>query len=183
MLKYSLILLKGLLFMEKNTENAINVAKSMMDTSAMCRYNVRSNYSCYDYFYSFTNENINAYTELIDNNPQSALTVLASGDQPYNLITKGILDIDTFDINLMTEFYALGLKRAMILKYNHDEFINIVLKIMRYQFTIEEEIEFIIDLLPYMDTEYRLFWKTIVDYFIKLISNVSISNIPFVIKL
>lgn len=119
----------------------------------------------YQKFYSFTNENIANYLNFLEfNEKNNALTALASGDHAFNLITKGILSVDTFDMNRLTEYYALGLKRAAILKYDYYGFINIFNKLLSDKTTSLEISEIIIDLLQYMDERHKKFWKEIIDY-------------------
>ena len=114
-------------------------------------------------FYLFTNENVNYYLRILElENVNNALTVLSSGDQLFNLITKGINDIDTFDINQLTYYYALGFKRAMILKYSYQDFIDIYKKmIMKSNINLNDLIN---SLLPYMDEDHKLFWQELIDY-------------------
>ena len=70
----------------------------------------RSLHTSYSKVYLWTNENIDAYLNIVDiSSKENALSVLASGDQTFNLITKGIMNIDTFDTNKLTEYFALGL--------------------------------------------------------------------------
>lgn len=123
--------------------------------------------SNYQYLYLFTNENIDAY--LRHNNFKSgerALSVLASGDHVFNLIANGIKDIDTFDINKLTEYYVFGLKLAIIKKSNYIEFFvtyNKLLVASPQEFAI-----IITDLLPYMDQKYRKYWREVVDFYIRI---------------
>lgn len=126
-------------------------------------------FSEYQKTYFWTNENIDGYLDLVDFNGKSnALSVMASGDHPFSLIVNGIYDIDTFDTNKFTEYYVLGLKKAMILKYNYYDFISIMNKLESLDSSIVEVSEVILGLLPFMDEKYRIFWKTIVDYNIKV---------------
>ena len=122
-------------------------------------------FSEYQKAYFWTNENINGYLNLVNlKDKNSALSVMSSGDHTFNLITNNIFNIDTFDTNKLTEYYVLGLKRAMICKYNYEEFIatNIILTA---RFSPIDEITTIIrDLLPFMDEKYRKFWEYIVEY-------------------
>lgn len=134
----------------------------------------------YDSVFPFTNENISSYLTLIDiKSKQKALSVLSSGDHIFNLITLGVTDIDTFDINKLTEYYALGLKRAMILKYSYKDFIKIS-DIMNIQmgygrmklknlpsFCHRKDIikEIVLDVASDMDQKYREFWLSVIDYF------------------
>ena len=77
-------------------------------------------FSKYQKIFMSTNENIKDSLNLIDfKNKIKALSVMASGDHPFNLITKSVFDIDTFDTNMLTEYYVLGIKRSMIIKYTY----------------------------------------------------------------
>lgn len=117
-------------------------------------------------FYWFTNENIKAYLSVMDvKSNQKALCVLASGDHVFNLIAKGIFNIDTFDINKLTEYYVFGLKMALILKNNYNDFIYDYTALLDPDVTLEETIAIIYDALPYMNLKYRKYWKEIVDYY------------------
>ena len=78
---------------------------------------------CYRGFrnlYFQSNENIDYYLNMIDlGNRENALTVAGSGDHIFNLVANGITEVDSFDINYLTEYLALGLKKAMIVKYSY----------------------------------------------------------------
>lgn len=122
--------------------------------------------------YAFTNERIAAMLEFIKIcNNSTAVVTTSSGDHAFNLINAGVYDIDTFDINLISDYYALGLKRAMILKYSYYEFLEIT-KIFREKYYSYEEItQIVVDLLPYMDNQYRKFWGEIVTYYYNIYKN------------
>lgn len=119
--------------------------------------------------YAFTNERLVDVLEFINfGDLKNALTVTSSGDHAFNLINKGIYNIDTFDVNLLSNYFALGLKRAMILKYSYQEFLEII-KIFKVKFySFDDVTQIIVDLLPYMDNEYRKFWGEIVAYYYNL---------------
>ena len=90
-----------------------------------------SNFSKFCEIYPFTNENINGYIgKIVFSENDIILSILSSGDHAFNLITSGALNIDTFDINCLTEYYALGLKRALIIRYSYDEFMRISKKML-----------------------------------------------------
>ena len=135
-------------------------------------FNIRSSlFDKYGKVYPFTNENIGGCLKLVDfDKKTSALTVLSSGDHAFNLIKEGIINVDTFDINRLTEYYALGLKRAMIQRYSYEEFLNIV-KLINHQICCpyasdsETDIirQLILDLSFDMDKKYRLFWLNVIN--------------------
>lgn len=132
-------------------------------------FNAGTPFSKYQKIYLWTNENINGY--LSDINPSIgdiALTVMASGDHTFNLVTNGVLNIDTFDTNILTEYYVLGLKRAMVLKYDYNTFINTMEKLSSNNINIEESTNIIYELLPFMDTKYRKYWLELNDKNYKL---------------
>ncbi len=120
-------------------------------------------------FYLLTNENISGYMKFINfKNKENALTVLSSGDHLFNLIHNDIINVDTFDINELTEYYAFGLKIAAILKYNYKEYENFMDDIALGYFdnkkSLEKLSQLLYDLLPYMDEKYRKYWEEIIDY-------------------
>lgn len=126
-------------------------------------------FSLYDKSYFFTNENIDGYLKLVDfEGKTSALSVLASGDHTFNLICKGIKNVDTFDINRLTEYFALGLKRAMILKYNYTDFLLNMKYLCSDGASIDYITDTIKDLFPYMEEKHRKFWQEILDYNYKM---------------
>lgn len=115
--------------------------------------------------YFTTNENIKGYLNLVNiDNKNNALTVLASGDQFFNLINKGITNIDTFDINRLTEYYVFGLRMAMIEKYSYDEYLKINNLLLSEKTSFDILNDILYSLLPNMDNKYRIFWKEILDY-------------------
>lgn len=145
--------------------NAIVGAKKVIIGKDWIRF---GSFDGYQKVYFNTNENIKEYLELADlTNKHNALTVTSGGDHTFNLITNGILNIDTFDVNKLTEYFALGLKRAMIIKYNYEEYILALKKINNSTTSFETISSLILDLLPYMDEKYRVFWREILDYYYK----------------
>ena len=116
--------------------------------------------------YLYTNENMAKYLNLVDmSQMNSALAVLSSGDGAFNLVSKGIKDIDTFDVNKFTEYFALGLKRALIQKSSYQDFFkNIGALFSENRHLVYETIN---DSLSLMDKKYRVFWRAINDYLYK----------------
>lgn len=160
--------------MEKCIEGAKKLIDEQIDNHKMLNTSFISSHTGFDGYkrgYFWTNENIKEYLDLADfEGKENALTVMSSGDHIFNLIAKGIKNIDTFDINKLTEFLVLGLKKAMILKYNYHEFI-LTMKLITDESlvkSVEGVSQIIYDLLPYMDRKYRLFWQEILDYNYKI---------------
>ena len=115
--------------------------------------------------YAWTNESVCNALDFADAyGRQKALSVLASGDQVFSMLDYKINDIDTFDINALTEYYALGLKRAMILKYDYFTFIKTMEKIFSTATSNEEIYEIIKGLFPYMEKRHSFFWQELIDY-------------------
>lgn len=115
--------------------------------------------------YFSTNENINGYLNLVDfTGKENALSVMASGDHIFNLIVKGILNIDTFDSNRLTEYFVLGLKRALVLKCNYEEYLKSISILLNENSDKDIINDLIYSLLPYMDYKYRYYWKELIDY-------------------
>ena len=146
---------------------AIEYTKSMIEKQVkMNKYFVSGMpFSKYQKVYLTTNENIKDYLNIVDfNNKDSALTVLASGDHLYNLISKGVKNIDTFDSNLLTEYLALGLKYAMLKKYSYKEYLSTYSKLININTGLEEITSIINDLIKYMDDKYKNYWQKVINY-------------------
>ncbi len=121
-------------------------------------------FSPYKSVYFWTNEDIKQSLEqLKDRNKDKALTVLSSGDHLFNLLVDGYQTVDTFDINSLSEYTSLGLKRAMILKYSLEEFKKRMDYIKTNTYTRDEEIDQIIDCFPYMETKHKEFFQSLID--------------------
>lgn len=115
--------------------------------------------------YKETNENIAGYMQKLDfKNKQKALSVLASGDHILNLIYYGILNIDAFDTNRLTEYYSLGLKRGALLAFTYEEYLLFNQKLTDPSTSIEELNSMISLCYPYMEEKYRKFWQEIMEY-------------------
>ena len=148
-------------------ENILNGTKELLNKQyesgkAFCS---GKPFSTYQKVYFATNENIKSYIEKSNlDGKTSALSVMASGDHSFNLIEKGILNIDTFDSNALTEFYVFGIKCAMIMRYSYKEYLITLNKLLDINTSLEELTSIIVDLLPFMDMKYRDYWRKIVDF-------------------
>ncbi|MBQ9834451.1 MAG: hypothetical protein IJO33_04600 [Bacilli bacterium] len=109
----------------------------------------------YNVLYMMTNEQLN---DIWHKRKQlgncNALSVLASGDQAFNLINKGVLSIDTYDINRLTEYYALGFKKTAIETLSFMDFLNLF---DRYDLEWNSDLER--EVIKNMPDEYRWFWQ------------------------
>ena len=120
----------------------------------------------YQRVYFQTNENIDDYLSLYDiSQKENALCVAGSGDQAFSLITKGINNIQLFDINKLTEYIVIGLKKAIILKYNYDEYFEIIMKLTNPLNNSMIIYNIINSLIPYMEEKYQIFWLEIINYY------------------
>lgn len=127
-------------------------------------YGYQNTFSKYSKIYASTNENIDGYLSKLNmEDKNSVLTVMSSGDHPFNVACYGVKDIDTFDINMLTKYFVLGLKRSAILTFNYKQYIRYMNKLF-YTKNIDEMSELIKLIMPSMDSEYRIYWKEIIDY-------------------
>ncbi|MBE6154074.1 MAG: DUF3419 family protein [Firmicutes bacterium] len=120
--------------------------------------------------YAFTNENISGYLNKCKlKKEDKVLSICSSGDHLYNLLSLGINNIDLIDINPLTEYYTLGLKKALLKAYNYKE-IKYILNFLYKDknLNIIKEKELLYSLLNYMDTEYKEFWLEIFNYYFEL---------------
>ena len=116
----------------------------------------------YQKVYAFTNENIDGYmSNFILNDNDNVLSVLASGDHIFNLIYNGVSNIDTFDVNRLTEYYFY-LKLAMLNSISYNEFINFIDRV--YNNDIEYENDMLLFIIKNMDIKYRKYYEEIIMY-------------------
>ena len=115
--------------------------------------------------YIWPNEDEKEILKLVDlKRVKKVLTVLSSGDYLYSLISKGIKDIDTFDISPITEYYALGLKRSIISNIaGYGEFKRYLSTLVYSDDTryVSRELD---RLIPMMYSKYQQFWIEINRY-------------------
>lgn len=151
-------------------EDALAQAKSLIDEQVFISHIMES--TTKDKVYGLTNENITCFINSIGfRGKDSALSVLASGDQVFSFISKGIKNIDTFDINILTEVVALGFKRALILTYSYEEYLQIFKKLLDPKTSLDELTAITYTLTINMDEEYRKFWQELLVYNYKLQKN------------
>lgn len=113
-------------------------------------------------FYHITNEKASEIIEKTTvTDKMKALCVLAGGDQVLNFINAGIKNIDTFDINRLTEYYALGFKKRAVECLSYAEFIKLFSYnqglYIRSHNHLQPEIEKYV--IENMEEEYRWFWQ------------------------
>ena len=147
--------------------DALNGVKNIIDRqlNAGKVYIFGRPFSEFQKVYKETNENINGYMQKLDfKNKKKALSVLASGDHIFNLVYYGILNIDTFDTNRLTEYYALGLKRAALLAFTYEEYLLFNQKLTNPSTSIEELNSMVSLCYPFMEEKYRKFWQEVMEY-------------------
>ncbi len=145
----------------------INESKSFIQEQINTKQNpLLLSYNKISKVYAFTNENIYGYMSKLDfANKGNALSVMASGDHPFNLALYGINNIDTFDINALTEYYALGIKRSAILAFDYLNYIAFMNKLLDKFLSLNELNDLINQITPYMETKHRIYWKSLIDYY------------------
>lgn len=93
---------------------AIKETKKMLMSEGI-RY---SDFAKYCDFYFRTNEDVEMSLKGLNFDKEKALSVMASGDQIFNLIYLGVKDIDAFDINVLT-YFIFHLRKAIFLAYGY----------------------------------------------------------------
>lgn len=127
---------------------------------------IKTDYKEYSKCYPFTNEKLKDLLELIEKTYiKNALCVLSSGDHAFNLIYHGINNIDTFDCNKVTEYYALGFKKTAIECLTYQQFLDFFFKGSLESQNIEKYI------ISCMSGKYKNFWQGYQDYVEYLMSN------------
>lgn len=128
--------------------------------------------------YLTTNENLNGYfQDLKFESDNKVLSVLASGDQLFSVISKGAINIDTFDTNSLAEYYVFGIKKALLLKYDYEDFIKIFNLMIKRNLSQSEFANLLNDLLPCMEEKYANFWRQILNYSLEMPQNKKSQNL------
>ena len=114
--------------------------------------------------YAFTNENIHAYLKEVEG--KKALSICSSGDHYLNLIAHDFTLIDLVDTNPLTEYYALGIKVALIQGFSYESFPKIITFLYKNKHNDQETEDKILSyLLKYMPPKYCFFWQEIFSYY------------------
>ena len=114
--------------MNINLDQAIAESKVLMTRP---HYIGNPGYSEYSHVYFSTTENIKGYLENEKFNTNSALTVLASSDQVFNLVLNNIYDITAFDLNKLT-YFNYFFKQALIYNFTYKEYFDFINKYLNY---------------------------------------------------
>ncbi len=115
-------------------------------------------------FYYWTNESIQDYFKLfLLKKDFQVLAVLGSGDQMLSLLSRDVLNIDTFDINAISERFVFDIKIPMILLNTYGCYKLEMTRLL--ESTNREEVnDIILSLGPFMSKEGKSFWQTIINY-------------------
>ncbi|MBQ4584297.1 MAG: hypothetical protein IJA94_05375 [Bacilli bacterium] len=112
----------------------------------------------YSGYYKFTNEYLgrlilkkNYSAEFLSE--KRLLTVLSSGDQAFNFINQGVMTVDTFDINRLTEYFALGFKKVALETLTYDQFENLF-----KNFLVDSARDLEKGVIENAPEEYKWFW-------------------------
>ncbi len=154
-------------------EEAIDFSRSIMlnDSNDLI-------FSKYNKVFFVATECIREYLERESFNKSRALTVLASGDQIFNLLHEGVEKIDAFDINSL-QYFVYHLKRAFLLRFPFDSYV-VLCNSFGSDYALEEKIKIIEMLKKYLPEDAYEYFRKILEYAKKKkdakISNLIIPN-------
>ncbi len=130
--------------------------KDIIEAINMYSYEVVKLHTEYSYAYPFTNEDIDSVWNFFKfDDSVKLLSVLASGDQLFNMILNGIKNADTFDCNRIAEYYTLGFKKIAIEALNYYQFLDLFNYEKRNEKKSEME-DYVISCAP---ENYKKFWQ------------------------
>ncbi len=132
-------------------------------------------FKCADEVYPYTNEPLKLYyNKNLDN--KRVLTVTSSFDHALHAVLAGAKDITCFDINRFCKYYA-ALKKAMIKKYDYEEYLDkmegLIFWLTKYEWYEDESkirdfTDMLFEISNYLKEDEKTFFQT----FVKL-ANVS----------
>ncbi len=143
----------------KDLEAAI---KLYLDGYCSKSFEISGKFTEYASFYHLTNESVETFLKIVTLTLETkALSILASGDQVFHLVQRGLKDIDTFDINRLTEYYALGFKKRAIECLSFEDYNKLFEYYKEYydkthncqHLDIEQYV------IENMEDEYKWFWQ------------------------
>ncbi|MBQ9834439.1 MAG: DUF3419 family protein [Bacilli bacterium] len=140
---------------EIDLENAINLYVNKFEKSSP------SNFDEYSPYYIFTNEPLQQLIDLIDlSTYKKCLSVLSGGDIAFSLINAGFKQVDTFDINRLTEYFVLGFKKRAIELLSYEQFLELFNydfhALFNNQFGTNQTLENYV--ISNLDKDYKNFW-------------------------
>lgn len=117
--------------------------------------------------YAFTNENVDGYLKEVRGD--SALSICSSGDQYLNLVIHGFSTVHLIDTNPLSEYYSLGIKRALILGLSYEDYFRVIRYLFKNKAADEYlEKQILLYLLEFMEEKYVLFWSKVFHYYFEL---------------
>lgn len=143
----------------------INLEKAIIETKKLMTEedNDLKPFTAYSPFYFHTNENLKKCLGNLDFNKERALSVMASGDQTFNLIYLGVKQIDTFDVNVLT-YFVYHLRRAIFLAYGFERSSEIE-DLFWFSFTNPKKLlDILITLRSFMSDDVYIFFEEILKY-------------------
>lgn len=137
-------------------EKLVQREKDIIEATNMYSYDIIKLHNEYSYAYRFTNEDIDSVWNLFCfNDSVKLLSVLASGDQLFDMVLKGIKKADTFDCNRMAEYYTLGFKKIAIQSLSYYQFLDL----FNYEKRSGKKSEMEDYVISCAQEEYKNFWQ------------------------
>lgn len=145
-----------------NLYESLTLASNLIENKN--KYNLKYN-TFFQKIYPFTTQNLKDQYNIFDLSSKDILTVQESGDQILELLLNKAINIDTFDINPLTEYYWYLKMACFLAKIVPEEYFNY----LRYKdypkFSIKNDkcfnLETFNKISSYLPTNYRLFWETL----------------------
>lgn len=150
---------------KRDNMNTINLEEAIAETKRMLedrRYGVKV-FNKYGHFYFHTNENVQMTLERLEFDKKRALSVMASGDQIFNLTYLGVREIDAFDVNVLT-YFIFHLRRAIFLAYGYENSSAIEQCFSSVSADPKKLLEILITLRPFMNDEVYNFFEEVLNY-------------------
>ncbi len=121
--------------------------------------------------YGFTNENIKVFSSIFNFDNARVLTVLGSGDQYFDALLNGAIEVEVFDINVLA-WYHFILKYTAIKILSYEEF--------KQMFVIDnlDNLDIYKKIRPYLLDKVRCFFDKLI-ILCKKISSIKINNTIF----
>lgn len=157
-----------------NLERAINASKNIMNNA------LNETDAKHSGLYLHMNDDIKMSLENLNFNKEKALSVMAGGDQVFNLIYSGVKNIDAFDKNVLT-YFIFHLRRAIFLAYGYEKSSEIENLFMDFNCNPQKLLEILNILKLFMPNDVYMYFEEILKYNYYLSISKNSSNLfPFI---
>lgn len=152
-----------------------NLEKDILESKKILDGDKTNSIPSYSSCYLWTTEHIKTYLEMANPNIGSALTVIGSGDQIFNLTNQGFLSIDAFDINVLT-YYLFMFKKAILSQCSYDDWLAFSCRDF-YFYDLSSFSSFLLDMKSILPQDIYIYYDTLLQHLLTHYKKADFTNL------